>query len=264
VGYTKLFSEIIMSTIWREPNHVRLVWITMLAMKDRWHRVEASLPGLADAARVSIEDCEAALKVLAAPDKYSRTTEYDGRRIEKDGGGWCILNGEKWRNKMSLDERREYNRLKQREYRQKNKDKAEGNQHLSTSCQQKSTKSAHTDTDTDTDTKNKDQKLSSTSVDSKRPSTPITAFKNTFDTHNSSLPRLAVMTAKRRSLIKARWGSKPDMEFWADFWKEVEESDFLSGRMPGRNGGKPFTASFDWCLNETNFAKIVEGNYVNR
>ena len=51
-GYTKLHSNIIHSTIWRAPNHVRLVWITMLALCDRDGVVEASVPGLADAARV--------------------------------------------------------------------------------------------------------------------------------------------------------------------------------------------------------------------
>lgn len=145
MGYTKLFSELIMSTVWREPDHVRLLWITMLAIKDRWHKVNASLPGLADAARISMNECQDALKILSSPDQYSRTQENDGRRIAPIDGGWVILNGEKYRNKMSLDERREYNRIKQREYRAK-----KGN--VSNSCVQSGTESAHTETDTETDT----------------------------------------------------------------------------------------------------------------
>lgn len=148
MGYTKLFSEIIMSTVWKEPDYVRIVWITMLALKDRWHIVNASIPGLADASKVSIEQCEKALKILSSPDKYSRSIEHEGRRIEKIDGGWYILNGEKYRNKMSLDERREYQRIKQQEYRQKAKE----NQGLSISCLQKSQQLTHTDTDTDTET----------------------------------------------------------------------------------------------------------------
>jgi hypothetical protein len=148
MGYTKLFNEIIMSTVWREPDHVRILWITMLAIKGRHHVVSASLPGLADAARITFEQCQDALNVLSAPDKYSRSTEHDGRRIEKCDGGWFVLNGEKYRNKMSLDERREYNRIKQREYR--------ANKHVSKESVQKSTECRHTDTDTETDTdKNK-------------------------------------------------------------------------------------------------------------
>ena len=128
MGYSKLFSEIVMSTIWREPNHVRIVWITMLALKDRFHCVNASIPGLADAAKVSIAECEEALRILLSPDPYSRTVDNEGRRIKKVEGGWAVLNGEKYRNKMSLDERREYQRIKQREYRQKVKDELEAKQ----------------------------------------------------------------------------------------------------------------------------------------
>jgi len=56
-GYTKLFSSIVHSTVWRESNHVRLVWVTLLALCDRDGRVEASVPGLADAARVTVPEC---------------------------------------------------------------------------------------------------------------------------------------------------------------------------------------------------------------
>jgi hypothetical protein len=121
MGYSKLFNEIVLSTIWDAPDPVRLVWITMLAVKDRWHVVNSSLPGLAHMARVSEKDCRKAIDILSSPDPESRSKEHEGRRIEEVDGGWVVLNGEKYRNKMSLDERREYNRLKQREYRKKRK-----------------------------------------------------------------------------------------------------------------------------------------------
>lgn len=117
MGYTKLFSEIVMSTIWREPDHVRLLWITMLALKDQFQTVNASLPSLADAARITLKDCEKAITVLESPDKYSRSSEFEGRRIQPCDGGWLILNGEKYQQKLSKEERREYKTMKQREYR---------------------------------------------------------------------------------------------------------------------------------------------------
>ena len=116
-GYAKLFSTIIASTIWREDNATRIVWITMLAMRNRQHVVEASLPGLAHRARVKLEDTEKAVRKFLAPDKFSRSCEHDGRRIEKVDGGWRILNGDKYRRKLSEDDRREYQRIKQAEYR---------------------------------------------------------------------------------------------------------------------------------------------------
>lgn len=116
-GYTKLFSSIVASTIWREPDHVRLVWITMLAISDPWGHVRASLPGLADLARVSIADAKDAVERLEAPDEYSRTKDHEGRRIEETDGGWFILNFVKHRDAGAEGHRREYMRRYMRERR---------------------------------------------------------------------------------------------------------------------------------------------------
>ena len=121
-GYTKLFHSILDSTIWQEDKETRLVFITMLAMKNRQQVVEASMPGLARRAGVSLEECEKALAVLKAPDVHSRSKEYEGRRIEEVEGGWKVLNGEKYRDMMSREERRAYKARKQQEYRDKKKD----------------------------------------------------------------------------------------------------------------------------------------------
>jgi len=108
--YCKLASGIILSTIWREDDHTRILWITMLAVKDRHHRVLASLPGLAAVANIPIESCKLGLQKLSDPDEYSRTKDHQGRRIEAIDGGWLVLNGEKYRNYMSKAERNEYQR----------------------------------------------------------------------------------------------------------------------------------------------------------
>lgn len=150
-GYTKLFGSIITSTIWREKNETRILWITMLAMKNKDGLVVSSIPGLADMARLSIEDTLIALEKLKSPDVYSNTKEHEGRRIQDADGGWFVLNHEKWRQKMNADERREYLRLKQREHRQRRVNNG----------QQKSTPSTHTDPDAYTDTE-EDKKKNTT------------------------------------------------------------------------------------------------------
>lgn len=116
-GYTKLFGSIVASTIWREPNPTRIVWITMLALANRFGVVEASMPGLADLAKVSIPECQEALLKLSSPDEYSRTKEHEGRRIKEVEGGWQILNYGKYRDKLSAEERKEYKRQWDREHR---------------------------------------------------------------------------------------------------------------------------------------------------
>lgn len=146
-SYTKLFSSIIASTIWREDNATRLVWITMLAMRNRHQVVEASLPGLADLARVPIGDCERAIANLSSPDKYSRTKDHDGRRIKEVDGGWLILNGEKYQKLMSADDKREYYRIKKRESRERQRSQSNVNEVKE--CPPTSLESTHKDTDTD-------------------------------------------------------------------------------------------------------------------
>lgn len=120
-SYTKLFSKIIDSSVWALGKDAKILWITMLAKKDRAQKVEASIPGLANAARLTIKETEVALKELEAPDKYSQTTAHNGRRVLRVEGGWFIVNGEKYRDMLSQDERREYKRLKQAEYRHRSK-----------------------------------------------------------------------------------------------------------------------------------------------
>jgi hypothetical protein len=118
-GYTKLFGSIIHSTVWREPNHVRLVWVTMLAMQDRDGVVEASLPGLADAARVTLEECKEALGKLMSPDPYSRSKDHEGRRIAEVDGGWVLLNSDKYRELQSQDDRKQKDAARQARKRQR-------------------------------------------------------------------------------------------------------------------------------------------------
>ena len=102
-GYTKLFSTLPLSTIWKEPNETRIVWITMLALANMDGTVDSSIPGLADLARVDLDKCEAALKTLMSPDKYSRTKTDEGRRIKEIDGGWLILNHAKYRDTLKND-----------------------------------------------------------------------------------------------------------------------------------------------------------------
>ena len=105
-GFTKLFSDIIDSTIWREDLSTKVVWITMLAKADKHGTVRSSIPGLADAARVSLQDCQAALQKFLSPDEWSRTKDFEGKRIMETDGGWILLNYAKYRKIQDEDETR--------------------------------------------------------------------------------------------------------------------------------------------------------------
>ena len=106
-GFTKLWQSIVSSTVWREEPDVKVVWVTLLALANRVGVVQASVPGLAALANVSLEQCVAALAKFAAPDKWSRTKDREGRRIEEVDGGWVLINHGKYRNMRDEDTRRE-------------------------------------------------------------------------------------------------------------------------------------------------------------
>lgn len=117
--FTKLFSSITESTIWSEDAETRLTWITMLAMADRRGRVWGSIPGLANRARVPVDACENALKIFLSPDKYSRTTDHEGRKIEEIDGGWRLLNYLKYRDIRDQESVKEKTAERVRKHREK-------------------------------------------------------------------------------------------------------------------------------------------------
>lgn len=109
-GFTKLFSSILTSSIWSEDNNTRILWITILALTDQDGYCAASVPGLANMARLSVDDTVQALSKLEAPDQYSRTTSNEGRRLQKVDGGWLVLNHGLYRDRERAEKRREYMR----------------------------------------------------------------------------------------------------------------------------------------------------------
>lgn len=80
------------------------------------------MPGLANAARLTVNETQEALKELTAPDPWSRTKEMDGRRLVEVEGGWLVVNGAKYRDMLSKEDRREYKRAWQAEYRKRKRE----------------------------------------------------------------------------------------------------------------------------------------------
>jgi hypothetical protein len=114
--YSKLFTKILDSSIWMESDNVRLVWITMLAMKDEDGMVAlSSIHNVAHRARVSLEAAEEAIKVLESPDKINPNQPHEGRRIERIGNMWMVLNAKEYdaiaRREQMKEKNREYVRL---------------------------------------------------------------------------------------------------------------------------------------------------------
>lgn len=117
-GYSKLHSSISTSSIMALPVATRWVWTFMLSQADAHGVVEGSVSGLAIAANVSLDECQAAISTFLAPDAYSRTKDLEGRRLVEVDGGWQIVSYPKWRFKCSVEERK----AAKREHEQRRRD----------------------------------------------------------------------------------------------------------------------------------------------
>lgn len=118
-GWTPLFSNIVDSSVWSESKDVKILWITFLAKKDKNGFVPASIPGMARAAGLTVNECQEALRVLESPDPMSSSPQHEGRRIKRVDHGWIILNHFVYRDMVSKAKLQDYNRQKQAEYRER-------------------------------------------------------------------------------------------------------------------------------------------------
>lgn len=157
--YTKLANSILTSTVWMESDQTRIVWLTLLAMCDKNGEVQASVPGLANVARVSVESCEKAMQLFLSPDPYSRTKTDEGRRIEEIDGGWMVLNHEKYRDLASDSDTKKKAAERQRRYRERMKRNGETvtRDAETVTGRDKSHQISHTDTKADNNIKDRAQ-----------------------------------------------------------------------------------------------------------
>lgn len=82
-----------------------------------------------------------------------------------------------------------------------------------------------------------------------------------WNTNRGTMPA-ATMTAGRRNKARARMAEKPDPNYWTAVVVRMATSRFCTGQVDGRNGGKPWRATFDFLIaNDTNHVKVMEGKY---
>lgn len=119
MAFVKLFSAITESSLWSESKETRLLFVTMLAKADATGFVEASLPGLARVANLTLEETLVSIDRLEGPDPYSKNPDHDGRRVIRvpTRGGWQILNYGVYRERRNEEERQAYMRQYMQEYR---------------------------------------------------------------------------------------------------------------------------------------------------
>lgn len=119
-----LWTSTLESTLWEEPPHVRVVFLTLLMMRDPDHVVRVPMRVLSKKANLDDDKDRAydmtveAIKILESEDRRSRDYQKDGgRRIRKTADGWLVVNGEKYDDEMRVLTARLRKTKKQRERR---------------------------------------------------------------------------------------------------------------------------------------------------
>jgi|SRR5579862_7623667 len=252
--YTKLLSSITTSTIWMEPAGTRLAWITMLAMADRNGDVFASVPGLADRAKITREELDAALACFLAPDPDSRCKDHEGRRIEEIEGGWRLLGHARIRSLRSTEERREYMRQYMAEKRAKEAVLANPLAKLAMS-----TEITEISPSAPAPAPKKKKKRSGSAAADTTP--PYQEIIDGYNTTMTGLPAVLVLTNKRKLAILKAWKTDDrwrEEGFWEALWDAYAAEPFTNGTGPYRNGHENWRPDFDYLIRPETIAKAYE------
>ena len=114
--------------------------------------------------------------------------------------------------------------------------------------------------------KTKDSCASRTELDvdpTKSNSIPFEELTQRFNELCPSLPKVLKLTDQRKKAIRARWEDMPDLSGWADFFRRVEASDWLSGRIPRKPPNENWKVTLDYLLRPDVFTKVLEGVHDN-
>ena len=92
------------------------------------------------------------------------------------------------------------------------------------------------------------------------------------------LPRMRVRNSDRDTLLRTRWkeslqrlqaagrqGTREEgLAWWHKYFALVRASPLLMGQVEQRGRDSPWMASFEWLIRPKNFAKVIEGQYLER
>ncbi len=92
----------------------------------------------------------------------------------------------------------------------------------------------------------------------KRGNTPYQEIVDMYNNICVSLPHVTKLSEARKKAIRARY-NQYDIEDFKRLFETAEGSSFLKG-----GGGQDWVASFDWLIKDSNMAKVLDGNYIDR
>lgn len=105
------------------------------------------------------------------------------------------------------------------------------------------------------------------------PDCPYAALLQAYHAALPMLPAVSVLNEPRREHLRSRWrevcaqerfDAEAGLEWFRWYFAHAAKSKHLTGQgRPNRDTGRVWHATFDWLLLPTNFAKVIDGNYVD-
>jgi hypothetical protein len=154
--YGKIFSSMYDGSLYGQWEAI-VTFQQMIVLADAEGYVDMTPQALAARTSIPLEIIQKGIELLLSPDKYSRTPDCDGRRIELVDDarpwGWRVVNHRKYRQMASAEEKREADRIRIAEKRaaEVKSQPVAGRRNVS----QPVADVAHADADTDTEAKKK-------------------------------------------------------------------------------------------------------------
>lgn len=227
-----------------EGNNIVLIWVMLLTMAGRCNSggmifLTENIPYnpkmLSDELDFEENTVILALKAL---------TELN--MIVTDGNYFSIAGWEEYQNVEGLDKIREQNRIRQARFKASKKQKKLSGNVTDNVIVTKGN-----------ETEEEKEKEKDTDIEKKR-QIDYGQIKDLYNEICISFPRLTVLSENRKKAIRARLNTYSVEDFRTVF-EAAENSAFLKGK-----NERNWQATFDWMMKDSNFVKILEGNYTDK
>lgn len=227
-----------------DGNNIVLIWVMLLTMAGRCN---------ANGMIFLTENIPYTPKMLADElDFEENTVQLALRSLEQldmivtDSGFFTIAGWEEHQNIEGMDRIREQNRLRQAKFKAKQK-AIEGNVtgNVTVTGSHATEEDKEEDKETDKEERNKERN----------------DCQQIVDLYNSicvSFPSIRSLSETRKKAIRARLKTYTVDDF-RNVFKNAEASSFLKG-----GNDRNWTATFDWLIKDSNMAKVLDGNYVDK
>jgi hypothetical protein len=252
--YGKVFSQMYEGSLYGQWEAI-VTFQQMIVLCDAEGYVDMTPPAIAARTSIPLDIILKGIELLESPDKYSRTPDCDGRRIElvdpNRPWGWRIVNYLKYRQMASAEDKREADRKRIADKRASERDRTRQDA-TSSEVSQTVADVAHVEAEAEAKKIYGASPLAHDLV--------IEAFHEILP----ELPRVKSWPERRRQKLRARiaervkQGKPADtVDYWRSLFRKVAGSDFLCGRKTD------WRADLEWLLESKHFDKLIEGGYDN-